>query len=130
MSEQHQEILAGADPSEVVPPRTALVAVSAGFGVTKVFRSLGARVVGGGQTNNPSVEDIADAVRTADDDAAGAGASGGPASPRPGRIPAYPASPRPVDGPLSSPTPDIADPDYRPPDYPTGQSEPADRDRT
>lgn len=64
MSEQHQEILAGADPSEVAPPRTALVAVSAGFGVTKVFRSLGARVVGGGQTNNPSVEDIADAVRS------------------------------------------------------------------
>ena len=35
-----------------------------GFGVTKVFRSLGARVVGGGQTNNPSVQDIADAVRS------------------------------------------------------------------
>jgi uncharacterized protein len=64
MSEQHQEILAGADVSEVAPPQTALVAVSAGFGVTKVFRSLGARVVGGGQTNNPSVEDIADAVRS------------------------------------------------------------------
>jgi dihydroxyacetone kinase-like predicted kinase len=32
--------------------------------VTKVFRSLGARVVGGGQTNNPSVQDIADAVRS------------------------------------------------------------------
>jgi len=64
MSEQHQEILAGADLSEVTPPKTALVAVSAGFGVTKVFRSLGARVVGGGQTNNPSVQDIADAVRS------------------------------------------------------------------
>ena len=64
MSEQHQEILAGADPTEIAPPQTALVAVSAGFGVTKVFRSLGARVVGGGQTNNPSVQDIADAVRS------------------------------------------------------------------
>ena len=64
MSEQHSEILAGADVTEVVPPKTALVAVSAGFGVTKVFRSLGARVVGGGQTNNPSVQDIADAVRS------------------------------------------------------------------
>ncbi len=64
MSEQHQEILAGADMSEIAPPQTALVAVSAGFGVTKVFRSLGARVVGGGQTNNPSVQDIADAVRS------------------------------------------------------------------
>jgi len=32
--------------------------------LTKVLRDLGARVVGGGQTNNPSVEDIADAVRS------------------------------------------------------------------
>jgi hypothetical protein len=32
--------------------------------VTRVFRSLGARVVGGGQTNNPSVQDIADTVRS------------------------------------------------------------------
>lgn len=64
MSEQHQEILAGADPTGIAPPKTALVAVSAGFGVTKVFRSLGTRVVGGGQTNNPSVQDIADAVRS------------------------------------------------------------------
>jgi hypothetical protein len=41
-----------------------LVVVSDGFGITKVFRSLKARVVGGGQTNNPSVQDIADAVRS------------------------------------------------------------------
>jgi dihydroxyacetone kinase-like predicted kinase len=41
-----------------------MVAVSDGYGITKAFRSLGARVVGGGQTNNPSVEDIADAVRS------------------------------------------------------------------
>lgn len=40
------------------------MAVSSGYGVTKVLRDLGARVVGGGQTNNPSVEDIADAVRS------------------------------------------------------------------
>ena len=64
MSEQHHEILEGVNPSEAEPPKSALVAVSAGYGVTKVFRSLGARVVGGGQTNNPSVQDIADAVRT------------------------------------------------------------------
>ena len=66
MSEQHHEILAGESPSEAAAerPKTALVAVSAGYGVTKVFRSLGARVVGGGQTNNPSVQDIADAVRS------------------------------------------------------------------
>ncbi len=64
MSEQHSEILAGADLGEVAPPQTSLVVVSAGYGVTKVFRSLGARVVAGGQTNNPSVQDIADAVRS------------------------------------------------------------------
>ena len=64
MSEQHAEILAGVELSEAEAPQVALVAVSDGYGVTKVFRSLGARVVGGGQTNNPSVQDIADAVRS------------------------------------------------------------------
>ncbi|MDZ7704344.1 MAG: DAK2 domain-containing protein [Trueperaceae bacterium] len=64
MSEQHSEILGGVDLTETEASPTALVAVSGGYGVTKVFRSLGARVVGGGQTNNPSVQDIADAVRS------------------------------------------------------------------
>jgi hypothetical protein len=64
MSEQHSEILADVDPREAVAPRTGLVTVSSGYGVTRVFRSLGARVVGGGQTDNPSVQDIADAVRS------------------------------------------------------------------
>ena len=64
MSEQHSEILANVDPGEAQPVRAGLVAVSSGYGVTKVFRTLGARVVGGGQTDNPSVQDIADAVRS------------------------------------------------------------------
>ncbi len=64
MSEQHSEILADVDPSEAQSVRSGLVAVASGYGVTKVFRSLGARVVGGGQTDNPSVQDIADAVRS------------------------------------------------------------------
>lgn len=64
MSEQHSEILAAVDVEEAEPPASAMVAVSDGYGITKAFRSLGARVVGGGQTNNPSVEDIADAVRS------------------------------------------------------------------
>ena len=64
MSEQHSEILANVDMKEAETPQTALVVVSDGYGVTKVFRSLNARVVGGGQTNNPSVQDIADAVRS------------------------------------------------------------------
>jgi len=64
MSEQHSEILANVELTEAEAPTVALVAVSDGYGVTNVFRSLGARVVGGGQTNNPSVQDIADAVRS------------------------------------------------------------------
>jgi DAK2 domain fusion protein YloV len=64
MSEQHSEILAAVDMDEAEPAVSAMVAVSDGYGLTKAFRGLGARVVGGGQTNNPSVEDIADAVRS------------------------------------------------------------------
>jgi dihydroxyacetone kinase-like predicted kinase len=64
MSEQHSEILADVNHKEIQAPQSAMVAVSAGYGITKVFRSLGARVVGGGQTNNPSVQDIADAVHS------------------------------------------------------------------
>lgn len=64
MSEQHSEILSDLDMGAATAAKTGLVAVSSGYGMTKVFRSLGARVVGGGQTNNPSVQDIADAVRS------------------------------------------------------------------
>ncbi len=64
MSEQHSEILADVDMGAAEAPKTGLVAVSSGYGLTKAFRGLGARVVGGGQTNNPSVQDIADAVRS------------------------------------------------------------------
>lgn len=64
MSEQHSEILAEADLAAAEAPASALVVVADGPGVTKVFRSLGARVVGGGQTANPSVQDIADVVRS------------------------------------------------------------------
>jgi len=64
MSEQHSEILADVDAAVAEPPLTAAVAVANGYGVTRVFRSLGVRVVGGGQTDNPSVQDIVDAVRS------------------------------------------------------------------
>lgn len=64
MSEQHSEILAAVDAADAVPPTLGLVSVSDGYGVTQSFRSLGVRVVGGGQTNNPSVQDIVDAVRS------------------------------------------------------------------
>ena len=39
-----------------------MIAVAAGEGLQKVFRSLGARVVQGGQTMNPSVQEILTAV--------------------------------------------------------------------
>ncbi|HZJ10403.1 MAG TPA: DAK2 domain-containing protein [Trueperaceae bacterium] len=64
MSEQHSEILADVDLADGEGPTSAAVAVASGYGLTKVFRSLGVRVVGGGQTDNPSVQDIADAVRS------------------------------------------------------------------
>jgi uncharacterized protein len=64
MSQQHSEILANIDVAHAEAPKSAMVVVSDGYGITKVFRSLKARVIGGGQTNNPSVQDIADAVRS------------------------------------------------------------------
>jgi len=64
MSEQHSEILADVDLDGGEGPRVAAVAVASGYGLTRVLRSLGVRVVGGGQTDNPSVEDLADAVRS------------------------------------------------------------------
>lgn len=64
MSEQHSEILADGNYNIEIDHTSALVAVSNGYGVTRVFRSFGARVVGGGQTDNPSVQDIVDAVNS------------------------------------------------------------------
>ena len=67
MSEQHTEILgmAGAAArAEEEIPTSGLVAVASGYGLVKQFRALGARIVSGGQTANPSVQDIVDAVRS------------------------------------------------------------------
>lgn len=67
MSEQHTEILAmagAAARAEEEIPQSGLVAVASGYGLTKLFRSLGARIVSGGQTQNPSVQDIVDAARS------------------------------------------------------------------
>lgn len=67
MSEQHTEILgmagASARAEEEIQP-SGLVAVANGYGLVKLFRSFGARIVSGGQTANPSVQDIVDAVRS------------------------------------------------------------------
>jgi DAK2 domain fusion protein YloV len=69
MSQQHTEILAmaGAASRQDAAP-TAAVAVVSGYGLVKVFRSLGVRIVSGGQTQNPSVQDILDAARSVEAD--------------------------------------------------------------
>jgi dihydroxyacetone kinase-like predicted kinase len=42
--------------------------VVSGYGLVKVFRSLGVRIISGGQTQNPSVQDILDAARSVESD--------------------------------------------------------------
>ncbi|WP_457637981.1 DAK2 domain-containing protein [Oceanithermus sp.] len=64
MSEQHSEILSAVGAADVPPPPTGLVAVASGWGVIKALRGLGARIVSGGQTQNPSVQDILDAIKS------------------------------------------------------------------
>ncbi|TBH17488.1 DAK2 domain-containing protein [Thermus thermamylovorans] len=64
MTQQHTEILAMAGAAAEAPPPTGLLAVALGHGVARAFRSLGARVVAGGQTQNPSVEDLLSAIRS------------------------------------------------------------------
>ncbi|RIH82636.1 DAK2 domain fusion protein YloV [Meiothermus luteus] len=64
MSQQHTEILSMAGAANEAPPPTGLVAVANGWGLVKAFRGFGARVVAGGQTANPSVQDILDAIKS------------------------------------------------------------------
>ena len=87
MTEQHSEIqtrqghpgaspgvasgTAGSTVQSRVKKPVAIVAVAAGTGLKEVFLSLGADVVvEGGQTMNPSTEEIVAAVRTTDSDVA------------------------------------------------------------
>jgi len=63
MREQHESIT-GLDPTEAANQKhIGLVAVSAGEGFTDIFKDLGAdQIVSGGQSMNPSAEDIAEAA--------------------------------------------------------------------
>jgi len=61
MTQQHREILQAAQPT---PQPTGLVAIVMGEGPARVFRSLGARVVGGGRTANPSVEEVKEVLQS------------------------------------------------------------------
>ena len=72
MSAQHHDVLERADAAESAPPaatpRKALgvVSVAPGSGFRDILESLGAdSVVEGGQTMNPSIEDLINAVRAA-----------------------------------------------------------------
>ncbi|MGH1803535.1 DAK2 domain-containing protein [Enterococcus gallinarum] len=66
MRVQHETILEHDQPSTAVKrPRTpyAIIAIAAGDGLNKLFTSLGASyVISGGQTMNPSTEDIVTAI--------------------------------------------------------------------
>ena len=68
MQEQMEGIIYTAAPPalpavEVQPDQVAVVVVAAGDGLAGVFRSLGAAaIVNGGQTNNPSTEEIYQAL--------------------------------------------------------------------
>jgi DAK2 domain fusion protein YloV len=74
MQEQMEQIVAGGSaaprPAPLVDPNeVGVVAVAAGAGLAGVFRSLGAAtIVNGGQTNNPSTEEIYRAIEQAPTD--------------------------------------------------------------
>ena len=53
------------EPDLIPPPPAGLVAVAAGDGFARLFADFGATVVKGGQTMNPSVAQIADAIAAA-----------------------------------------------------------------
>ncbi|MCL2372284.1 MAG: DAK2 domain-containing protein [Defluviitaleaceae bacterium] len=64
MKEQHQEQLDFSTTSNEPPKPLAIVAVAAGSGMVELFKGLGADfVIEGGQSMNPSAEDIANAVK-------------------------------------------------------------------
>jgi DAK2 domain fusion protein YloV len=70
MQLQHEAFIAAgkdgaaADADRQQASSIGVIAVAAGEGLLKVFRSLGARVVYGGQTMNPSVQEILAAVNS------------------------------------------------------------------
>lgn len=64
MVEQSRQRLAKQSPGEYETGAIGIVAVAAGDGMERIFKSLGVQyVVSGGQTMNPSVEDLANAAR-------------------------------------------------------------------
>jgi len=72
MREQHTDILEGASNPKPVPTerrKVAVVAVANGDGLISAFRELGVtNIIHGGQTMNPSTEDILNAIEEANAD--------------------------------------------------------------
>lgn len=66
MQLQHQQFSAAARQSTpvVLEAGTAVVAVASGVGLEALFRGLGAKVVPGGPSMNPAVEQLVDAIRS------------------------------------------------------------------
>ena len=67
MDEQHQDYLE-MQKERMPVVDIATIAVAAGDGLTDVLKSLGAAVVPGGQTMNPSTKDVLEAVESAASD--------------------------------------------------------------
>ncbi|GAI23197.1 unnamed protein product, partial [marine sediment metagenome] len=63
MDEQHQDFLE-MQKERAPAVDIAIIAVAAGGGLTEVFKSLGAVVVPGGQTMNPSTKDLLQAIES------------------------------------------------------------------
>lgn len=63
MQQQNERIRAGGIDHHVPSTACALVAVSVGPGFADLFRSLGATIIPGGQTLNPSAEEILQGLR-------------------------------------------------------------------
>ncbi|WP_066053141.1 DAK2 domain-containing protein [Robertmurraya korlensis] len=70
MREQHTNLLSGSNDTQSVPAKSkekleyGIVTVSMGSGIADLFKSIGAHaVIEGGQTMNPSTEDIVKAIK-------------------------------------------------------------------
>ena len=67
MREQHTSLLGKQSQENVISEKVdyALITVAMGSGIKKLFESLGASVIEGGQTMNPSTQDITNAITQA-----------------------------------------------------------------
>lgn len=66
MREQHSSIFDGAPVQEEPKKAIAFVSIAAGSGIAEIMKSLGVtEVIEGGQTMNPSTEDIVEAIKRA-----------------------------------------------------------------